>query len=457
MSEPRETKAGQRWLLAAFFLFLLLLLLWIAAAFLLNSASAGSLPFSVSLRSRLAADYSPDEFSGSQGVFRLSIFNEVFHDMGLSPEEAEERSEEIKIAMGSPVPTATARNFEGDDPFTATPTPQPTSTVTWTPTETPIPTSTYKPTETPEPTKEPKVEPSFTPGPPTPCKVKPVVEIIQPPDGITYDVGDEIKGEAQAYDPDNVDPDTCLPIGGPSDNGTGIIEVKFVILWVDGGDITVHMQDQFSVKYCAFMGSPICNTHSVSNPYWPDGLTPISDGLHKMKVKAKDDEGIWSDWEYVYFTINTGPTPTPTNTPTHTPSPTSTPTPTHTPTPTPTPDCSLITITDFGTMGDRAYWTINNGSSTDITIDYIYFAWDEAYGKLDYVELDSEDIWNGTGLASSPEEIFSSDPYWTGESRVIPPGPMQIIFDFDLSPAAPIGYTLSVGFEENICTPSVSN
>lgn len=108
MSEQRETKAGQRWMLAAFFLFLLLLLLWIAAAFLLNSASAGSLPFSVSLRSRLAANYSPDEFSGSQGVFRLSIFNEVFHDLGLSLEEAEERSKEIKVAMGSPVPTATA-------------------------------------------------------------------------------------------------------------------------------------------------------------------------------------------------------------------------------------------------------------------------------------------------------------------------------------------------------------
>ena len=165
MSEQRETKSGQRWMLAAFFVFLLLLLLWIAAAFLLNSASAGSLPFSVSLRSRLAANYLPDEFSGSQGVFRLSIFNEVFHDLGLSPEEAEERSEEIKIAMGSPVPTATARNFEGDDPFTATPTPQPTSTATSTPTKTPLPTSTYKPTKTPKPTKEPKVDPSDTPLP----------------------------------------------------------------------------------------------------------------------------------------------------------------------------------------------------------------------------------------------------------------------------------------------------
>ena len=446
MSEQRETKAGKRWMLAAFFLFLLLLLLWIAAAFLLNSASAGSLPFSVSLRSRLAADYSPDEFSGSQGVFRLSIFNEVFHDLGLSPEEAEERSEEIKVAMGSPVPTATARNFEGDDPFTATPTPQPTSTVTSTPTETPLPTSTYKPTKTPKPTKEPKVDPSDTPLPafsatPTKCRVNPIVEILYPPDGAVYTAADDVPAQAFAYDPDNVDPDTCQPIGiYPGDDGVGIDKVEFKIYWVDGGDVLVHSQDQLSVKYCGFMGTPTCNTFPVSSSTWPGG-EPVSDGLHRLKARAKDDGGNYSDWVWVYFTINTGPAPTPT--------PTSPP-----PTATSTPDCSTITINGFGTDGDRAEWTINNGSSTDITIDFIDFAWDEAYGKLDYVELDSEDIWNGAGLASSPVIITSG---WTGESRVIPPGPMQLIFDFDLSPAADDEYTLTISFAENSCTPSFSN
>ena len=90
MSDQPGTRAGRRWMFAALFVFIFFLLLWIWAAFLLNTAYAESLPFSLGLRSRLAANYSPDEFRGSQGVFRLSIFNEVFHDLGLSPEEAEE-------------------------------------------------------------------------------------------------------------------------------------------------------------------------------------------------------------------------------------------------------------------------------------------------------------------------------------------------------------------------------
>ncbi len=436
---------------AALFVFLFFLMLWIWAAFLLNSAYAESLPFSLGLRSRLAADYSPGEFSGSQGVFRLSIFNEVFHDLGLSPEEAEERSEEIKIAMGSPVPTATARNFEGDDPFTATPTPQPTSTATSTLTETPVPTSTYRPTKTPKPTKEPKIDPSDTPLPafsatPTKCWVNPVIEILDPPDGVTYNDGDDIPAQAFAYDPDNVDPDTCQQIGVyPSDDGVGIEKVEFMIYWVDGGDILVHSQDQLSVKYCGFTGTSSCNTHPVNSPYWPDGFTPINDGLHKLKVRAKDDGDNYSDWVWVYFTINTGPAPTPT--------------PTNTPTETPTPDCSTITINGFGTDEDRAYWTINNGSSTDITIDEIYLNWPLGDGELDYVKLGPLDfekvIWNEDGHESPDVNITSG---WTGESRVIPlSASMRLIFDFDLDPAADDEYTLSVGFAENSCTPLFSN
>lgn len=433
-------------MLAAFFLFLLLLLLWIAAAFLLNSASAGSLPFSVSLRSRLAANYSPDEFSGSQGVFRLSIFNEVFHDLGLSLEEAEERSKEIKVAMGSPVPTATARNFEGDDPFTATPTPQATSTITSTPTETPLPTSTYKPTETPKPTKELKVVPSNTPGPSftatktptsTKCWVNPVVEILEPPDGVTYNDGDDIPAQAFAYDPDNVDPDACQPIGVyPSDDGVGIEKVEFKIYWVDGTEVLVHSQDQLSVKYCGFTGTSSCNTHSVSSPYWPDGFTPINDGLHKLKVRAKDDGGNYSDWVWVYFTLNTGSPPTPT--------------PTSTPTDTPTPDpCSLITITGPGTSGERAFWEINNGSSTDITIDVISLEWPTSNGNLEYVKLEGNTIW---GLVYPPPLVtITSD--WTGMSRVINFGSTEDLeFGFE-NTAELTGYSVSITFDNGCVLP----
>ena len=108
MTARQETRSSRRWIVVAFLVFLLCLVLWIAAAFILNIAFAESLPFSLNLRSRLAANYAPDEFVGSLGIFRLSIIDEVLLDRGLSPEEVEEQSEKIKIAMGSPVPTATA-------------------------------------------------------------------------------------------------------------------------------------------------------------------------------------------------------------------------------------------------------------------------------------------------------------------------------------------------------------
>ena len=85
---------------------------------------------------------------------------------------------------------------------------------------------------------------------PTPCKVAPVLEINTPLDGSSFDWTDLLTGEAKAYDPDNVDPDTCLPIGDfVTDNGTGIAEVEFKIVYVDGFGAIVHEQDQFSELY----------------------------------------------------------------------------------------------------------------------------------------------------------------------------------------------------------------
>ncbi|KPK90837.1 MAG: hypothetical protein AMJ88_15260, partial [Anaerolineae bacterium SM23_ 63] len=100
MTSRQETRSGRRWILVALLVFLLCLVLWIAAALILNIAFAESLPFSLNLRSRLAANYAPDDFVGSLGIFRLSIIDEVLLDRGLSPEEAEEQSEKIRIAMG---------------------------------------------------------------------------------------------------------------------------------------------------------------------------------------------------------------------------------------------------------------------------------------------------------------------------------------------------------------------
>lgn len=453
MSDQPRTRAGRRWMFAALFVFIFFLLLWIGAAFLLNSAYAESLPFSLGLRSRLAANYSPDEFSGSQGVFRLSIINEVFHDLGLSPEEAEERSEEIKVAMGSPVPTATARNFEGDDPFTATPTPQPTHTATSTPTETPLPTSTYKPTKTPKPTKEPKINPSDTPGPafsPTPSD--PISPAIADPGTIIPTIG-ALGVCSQDISVSGVNVTDPSPSSGISwvklkykvyDDSLSTIYAGYIyssLLNMDSGGPTAGGWDAYYSLPSSTYTISIYPGFSTEPPYSGPGPFKI-----KVWVIAEDNAGNGVNQEYGYYTMPNSCDDPPTATPTSPP-----------PIATSTPDCSTITINGFGTTGDRAYWTINNGSSTDITIDGFSLDWPSGSGELDYVELGSVEIWDGPGHLPPPVTISSVDLGWTGESRVIPPGPMQLIFDFDLDPAADDEYTLSVSFAENSCTPLFDN
>jgi hypothetical protein len=117
------------------------------------------------LRSKLSADYSQEGSQGVLGAFRLSIIGDALRDLGLTPKEADQQTAGIKIALNDPVPTATALNFEGDDPYTATPTATPTFTNTPTNTPTSTPTTTPRPTKTPLPTstKKPAL-PTATPG-----------------------------------------------------------------------------------------------------------------------------------------------------------------------------------------------------------------------------------------------------------------------------------------------------
>ncbi len=148
----------RRWMFRAFGVFLAIVAVAVAAAIVLNSAAAQSLPFSMGLRSKLTTDYSQDGSQGILGVFRLSIIGDALRDLGLTPKEADEQTAGIKIALNDPVPTATALNFEGDDPYTPTPTSTstPTSTPTVTNTPTNTPTSTPRPTKTPIPTSTKK-------------------------------------------------------------------------------------------------------------------------------------------------------------------------------------------------------------------------------------------------------------------------------------------------------------
>lgn len=457
MTSRQETRSGRRWILVALLVFLLCLVLWIVAALILNIAFAESLPFSLGLRSRLAANYAPDDFIGSLGIFRLSIIDEVLQDRGLSPEDAEERSKKIKEAMSLPVPTATARDFEGNDPFTSTPTLLLTTSITATPTETPTPTVTINAeTDTPIPPTEtptgPSKTPTFGPSPtPTECFVNPYIEIREPPDGAVYTLGDNLPAQAFAYDPDNVDPVTCSLIGVyPGDDGEGIEKVEFKIYWLDGGDKLVHSQDQFYAKYCAFTGTSICDTFPVSSSTWPGG-DPVSGGWHKLKARAMDDGGNWSNWAYVYFYLDIAPTPTPSYTPSSTPTFTDTPTPTATSTPTPTgtatptatatptstdtptptdippATCPDFELSGFGDDdGNHVWWYLTNTSVTSVTLEQIDMTWNTG-DNLNKIDLNGSSIWN----IGAPPPSVSIITDWTGVSRLFMPSDVkELRFEF---------------------------
>jgi hypothetical protein len=181
---------GRRWLIGAVAAFLVLLLGWVVLALQLNVASAGPLPYSPLLVSRLSVDYGADSLPLRIASLRLTIVEDAMRAMGMSDSEVEQHNAEMELAMSQPVPTATARDFQGAAPFT------PTSTFTPVPTDTPEPTATATPTrrpptrtptKTPKPTKTRRPRPTKTPTPSGGDTDDPVVDIsganFSPPPG----------------------------------------------------------------------------------------------------------------------------------------------------------------------------------------------------------------------------------------------------------------------------------
>ena len=121
-------KENRQWLIRGIGIIAALVVIWVAAALFLNSAYASGLPFSMDVRSKLSADYSPDEAKGILGIFNLSIIGEVLTDLGIAPQLAGEREKVIEESLKDPVPTATALNFSGEDTW-GTPTPEMTRVV----------------------------------------------------------------------------------------------------------------------------------------------------------------------------------------------------------------------------------------------------------------------------------------------------------------------------------------
>lgn len=360
----KQERDRRRWWLGAFALFLGLLGIWILAVILLSPAGASSFSLNLGLGSRLHADYSADEVGRRVGVLRLSIVQDVLRDVGLTGEEAEAQQSEVEVAMSEAVPTATARNFGGEPPHTATPaptaTPVPASIATDTPEPTPTSTETARPTRRPTRTRMPTRTPTptgslnatatrtKTPTPtgatptPTRCLANPVVEILSPTGNPTYGPGDSVPAQAFAYDPDNVGLGVCGQMGYyPGDDGVGINRVDFEI-WQ--GATRVYSHSESSAPYCGFGGGNPCDTFPVSSSTWPGG-PPVTSGGYTLRARSMDAGSNYSGWASVYFTLDIS-TPTATSAPTLTD--TATATPPATPTPTDTPPATL-TPTDTPT------------------------------------------------------------------------------------------------------------
>ena len=441
--------AGRRWLVNALAVLIVLLLLWSCAAFRLSSAAASALAFPIKLRSQISADYGPDRLGRPIRSLKFSIVEDTMRDVGLAPDEAEDAQQAFELAMSSPVPTATLAPGQLPPAITPTRTPLPTNTrspsrtptemipdtATTTPAITLSPTKSRTPTETAEPSDTPS-GPSKTPTKtktPTPCLSTPVAQFREPPEGSIYTYGMQVPGEVFAYDPDNISP-TCAAIGVyPADNGAGISpvgKVEFKIEKIGGG--VVYTVDQLGVKYCAFTGTATCLTLPVEPGNWPGTANPIESGDYKMKARAKDDEGSYSEWVYVTFHLDlTPPSPTPTVTPTQTVTPTAT--------ASPTPVCSVITLTGFSNDDNDVWWTVTNGGATSITMNMIDLSWPASNVKLRHVK------WDGSVIAS-PFDTAPPTSITSLAVNLIPGQSKELRFEFD-SNVQTTGYDLTVTFD----------
>jgi hypothetical protein len=212
--------SGRRWLVGALGLFLVLLVVWFAAAMRISASAAAPSSLMSSLRSRLSANYAPDPAGNTVHSLRLSIFEEVLQDLGMSSDEAASQSQAIQEELQGPVPTATARDFEGAKPLTATPTKTPI------PTETPTPTTTSTRTPRPTPTKTKTPKPTATDTPvgsvdttaPTICCMDLVPVIGSTLMSCTFQV-DDLKLLDPAYSAGIAPGDVYAKYNGPSTGG----------------------------------------------------------------------------------------------------------------------------------------------------------------------------------------------------------------------------------------------
>jgi hypothetical protein len=221
---------------------------------------------------------------------------------------------------------------------------------------------TFTPTNTATPTETPTV--TTTPPPTaTLCKVPPVVNILFPLSGASYI--DKLPAQAVAYDPDNADPAACVGVGV---DGEGIVQIDFAFDWWSvTGWVQVYANTDFNQAYCGFGGNAPCGEHPTTAAVWPGGGL-LTNGLHRMRVVATDDEGATATDE-VQFNLNVPATLTPT--------PTLTPTITTTPTLTPTLDCTDLVPGGYSVSGEDLYFLVLNSNPRTVHLTGSNTGWNE--------------------------------------------------------------------------------
>ncbi|MEA1977845.1 MAG: TadE/TadG family type IV pilus assembly protein [Chloroflexota bacterium] len=309
------------------------------------------------------------------------------------------------------------------------------SVPTFTPTNTATATATATSTQTPTPST-------------TPCKVPPVVQIILPVNGATYNF--KVPGQAVAYDPDNADPAACAGVGV---DGEGIVQVDFAIDFWDASLPTpawtrVFTSTETAQAYCAFSGNAPCSEHPTFPTNWPGGI-PMGSGLHRMQAIATDDEGDVSPVDEVQFLLNVPFTPTPTVTPTI--------------------DCNAITVNQYYTSGEGLYMLVTNNNPQTINLTNSHTNWNEMsvahnvdqlqYGWMQYYPGDdyNSPTIRGPAAPSSFPHPPGVSKYWAADFNNTPGGELTGDFDTTLTFDSVCLVSSSITIPTPTTTPTTTN
>lgn len=257
----------------------------------------------------------------------------------------------------------------------------------------------------------------------TPASTSPVVTIVNPTNGSTYDFGALVNLVGTAFD---------IPDG----------DISFKIVWtssIDGwlgngasASITTLSSGTHTITARATDSSNLTGSASITitiRPYSTPTSTPTI-------TSTPTDTPTITSTPTITLTPTPGPSPTPTQTltPTNTPPATDTPTATFTPTPTdtPTPTPTFTPLPcqiDPGTASRAASkitWRIVNNGPYSYTLFRLTSPWSLIGGKLTQVQFGTATLWTGTDTsAGSTFGPAAAEYIWSpfAPDYILPAGP----------------------------------